>query len=61
MKPDFHAVQYYIAGLLALTGVVAYCFAPESRAQGLLSITLTLVGFLVGKFSNGFGSKGGRT
>ena len=56
-KMDFHAQQYVIAGFLALAAMIAYVFCPQSRAEGLLMLATMLVGFVVGKFSYGFGTR----
>ncbi len=55
MQPDrFHQSQYYIAALFALVFGLLYTFGPANKAEALLGLTTTCVGFCVGKFSNGF-------
>ena len=57
MKLDFHSVQYYVAGALALTAMIGYALCPTDRSVGFLALATTLVGFVVGKFTNGFGGR----
>ena len=58
MPSKFHTIQFIMAGVLALTGMLGYIWCPSDRAEGLLILVTTLVGFLVGKFSNGYGRIG---
>lgn len=58
MRLDFHSVQYIIAGTLAGISMLGYALCPADRSVGFLALATTLVGFVVGKFSNGFGSRG---
>ncbi len=57
MPSKFHQQQYLVAGLLALVCLVMYNFAPPAKEAIYASQAALLVGFVVGKFSNGF--KGG--
>lgn len=53
--PPLHLVLIYVcAGLLVLSGI-AYFFAPADKSAAFLAVMTALVGFLTGKFSNGFG------
>ncbi len=54
MPDKFHQQQYVIAAGLMLAFGCLYCFAPERRAEGLLSLATAAAGFLFGKFSNGY-------
>lgn len=54
MPDRFHQVQYLIAAGLGLVFGVLYAFAPQARAEGLLTLATAAVGFCLGKFSNGF-------
>ncbi len=57
MPGRFHVVQFVIAGVLAMTATLGYIWCPRDRAEGLLILATTLIGFIVGKFSNGYGRK----
>lgn len=54
MPERFHQVQYEIAGCLAALCILLYAFAPEARSDGILGLAASLVGFCIGKFSNGY-------
>lgn len=53
--PPLHLVLIYVAGMLVILAGAAYFYAPAGKAETFAGIMLTLVGFLTGKFSNGFG------
>lgn len=53
--PPLHLVQIYVAGMLVIMAGAAYFYAPAGKAETFAGVMLTLVGFLTGKFSNGFG------
>lgn len=53
--PPLHLVLIYVcAGILVLSGI-AYYYAPAEKSAAFLAVMTALVGFLTGKFSNGFG------
>ena len=53
--PPLHLVLIYVcSGILVLSGI-AYYFAPADKSAAFLAVMTALVGFLTGKFSNGFG------
>lgn len=54
MPNRFHQIQYEIAGALACACMVGYIFAPAAKSETLASTLAILVGFLIGKFSNGY-------
>jgi len=58
MRLSFHSIQYVTAGLLTALAMLGYSLCPEDRAEGFLTIVTLFAGFMVGKFTNGFGSKG---
>ena len=53
--PPLHLVLIYVCSALLVLAGVAYYFAPADKAIAYLGLMLTLVGFLTGKMSNGFG------
>ncbi len=59
MPDKFHQMQYLMAGVLAVICMFAYLFAPVTKSETLASLLSILVGFIVGKFSNGFKRPGG--
>jgi uncharacterized BrkB/YihY/UPF0761 family membrane protein len=50
----FHRCQYVIASVLALVLSVLYVYAPDSKSEVLSGGIILLLGFVVGKFSNGY-------
>ena len=52
--PESRTVQFGTAAGLALVFGVLYFFAPPDKAAFFSAATLMLVGFIVGKFSNGY-------
>lgn len=50
----FHLMQVYVAACLTALLAVLYVFAPEDRSAVLGGAVMTLIGFVVGKFSNGY-------
>lgn len=46
------------AALLVLSGI-AYFFSPQDKSEAFMAIMTVAMGFITGKFSNGFRSKGG--
>jgi hypothetical protein len=50
----FHAAQFYMAGALTALCLVLYVWAPADKQELVGAAALTLVGFIVGKASNGF-------
>lgn len=52
--PESRIVQFTTAAILALVFGVLYFFAPPDKAAFFSAATLMLVGFIVGKFSNGY-------
>ncbi len=62
MPERFHQVQYLLVASLAALFALLYFFAPEPRSDLFASLAATALGFVVGKFSNGYkksGSDGG--
>ncbi len=58
MQDRFHQTQYFVAAVLALAFGLLYAFCPEPRSDLIGGMTAACVGFVIGKFSNGF-KKGG--
>ncbi len=57
MPGKFHLMQVYVAAGLAAVLAVLYVVAPGDRSALLGGAIMTLIGFVVGKFSNGYGKK----
>lgn len=57
MPDRFHIAQFYMAGALAALSLLLYTFGPHDKAEVLAGAAMTLIGFLVGKASNGFGRR----
>jgi hypothetical protein len=54
-RPDpFHQDQYKVAGVLCVVCILGFIFAPASKEQFLSGAALLLIGFITGKFTNGF-------
>jgi hypothetical protein len=54
MPNRFHQAQILMAFILALACISFFFFAPPDKANTLSGLAATLVGFVVGKFTNGF-------
>jgi len=52
-------MQVYVAAALAGAIAVLYVVAPTDRSGLLGGAVMTLIGFVVGKFSNGYPKKEG--
>ena len=50
----FHTLQMKYAAALALFCIGLYFVAPPSKSELLAGLSTMLIGFMVGKFSNGF-------
>lgn len=59
MPGKFHLMQVYVAAALAGAIAVLYVVAPTDRSGLLGGAVMTLIGFVVGKFSNGYPKKEG--
>ncbi len=59
MPGKFHLMQVYVAAGLAGLIAVLYVFAPNDKSALLGGAVMTLIGFVVGKFSNGYGKREG--
>ncbi|NLH99270.1 MAG: hypothetical protein GX446_07230 [Chthonomonadales bacterium] len=57
MPGKFHLMQVYVAAGLASLLAVLYVAAPADRSALLGGAVMTLIGFVVGKFSNGYARK----
>ena len=57
MPSKFHRQQYYIASALAGLCLILYVFAPASKTEVIVGVMMSFVGFITGKFSNGYGKK----
>jgi uncharacterized BrkB/YihY/UPF0761 family membrane protein len=57
MPGRFHLMQVYVAAGLGGLMAVLYLLAPEAKSDLLGGAVMTLIGFVVGKFSNGYGKK----
>jgi uncharacterized BrkB/YihY/UPF0761 family membrane protein len=58
MPNRFHMMQVYVAAGLAGLVAVLYVFAPGDRSDLLGGVVMTLIGFVVGKFANGYPKSG---
>ena len=58
MPNKFHQVQYLISGGLCGLTVILYVFSPRDKSELLGFVVASLIGFITGKFTNGFGSRG---
>lgn len=56
---EFHQYQMRTVAAITLLAGLAYYLAPPDKAQAFGAAMSLGIGFLVGKFSNGF--KGGKT
>lgn len=54
----FHMMQIVVASALAALCALLYTFAPLEKSYLLGGATMTLVGFVVGKFANGYRKAG---
>lgn len=61
MPSKFHLMQVYVAATLAGMLAVLYVLAPGEKSSLLGGAVMTLIGFVVGKFTNGYGKKEGET
>lgn len=59
MPGRFHLMQIYVAAGLSGLFAVLYVAAPSDRSALLGGAVMTLIGFVVGKFSNGYARKEG--
>jgi len=53
----FHLMQVYVAAGLAGLLAVLYVFAPGDKSDLLGGAVMTLIGFVVGKFTNGYAKR----
>ena len=51
---NLHTTMIWVAAVLCLTSMTFYYFAPSGKAEAYTVITTTILGFLFGKFTNGF-------
>jgi hypothetical protein len=54
--PSLHALMIYAASGCTLAGLLAYVLAPAGRETGGITLMMAAIGFLFGKFTNGFKS-----
>lgn len=59
MPGRFHLMQVYVAAGLAALMAVLYVLAPGDKSDVLGGAVMTLLGFVVGKFTNGYARKEG--
>ena len=57
MPGRFHVMQVYVAAGLAGVLAALYVLAPADRSDLLGGAVMTLIGFVVGKFTNGYAKK----
>ncbi|MBM3496770.1 MAG: hypothetical protein FJX72_20980 [Armatimonadetes bacterium] len=57
MPGRFHLMQVYVAAGLAGLLAVLYVFAPGDKSDLLGGAVMTLIGFVVGKFTNGYAKR----
>ncbi len=57
MPGRFHLMQVYVAAGLAGLLSVLYVFAPGDKSDLLGGAIMTLLGFVVGKFTNGYAKR----
>jgi len=58
MPGRFHLMQIYVAASLAGLVAILYVLAPDDKSALLGGAVMTLIGFVVGKFTNGYARKG---
>jgi hypothetical protein len=57
--PSEHMIMVWIAAALLVLSGIAYFFSPQDKSEAFMAIMTVAMGFITGKFSNGFRSKGG--
>lgn len=57
---NLHALMIVIAASLCIVAMTFYYFAPPGKSEVYTVIITTIIGFLFGKFTNGFGSYASR-
>lgn len=55
--PTIHQQMIYIGFACMVISMFMYYFAPADKAQAFIAVMTTAMGFLFGKFTNGFAGK----
>jgi hypothetical protein len=55
--PTIHQQMIYIGCVIMMTSMILYFFAPTGKSEAFIAVMTTSMGFLFGKFTNGFAGK----